>query len=139
MPTIQGRAVARAPHKAVSLNRNQLALAIATALAFPISLQTANAQNAPPDELEQITVTGSRIVRRDYEANSPIQTIDRNAFEQQNSIALETALNELPQFVPAGASPIEWRPATASIARRSTGALIECQTEPMPSSPPPCR
>ena len=27
--------------------------------------------------------------------------IDRSAFEQQNSIALETALNELPQFVPA--------------------------------------
>ena len=102
MPTIQGRNVARAPHKAVSLNRSQLALAIATTLAFPaISLHTAQAQNAPPDALEQITVTGSRIVRRDYDANSPIQTIDRNAFEQQNSIALETALNELPQFVPA--------------------------------------
>ena len=40
-------------------------------------------------------------MRRDYDANSPMQTVDRGAFEQQNSIGLETALNELPQFVPA--------------------------------------
>ncbi len=50
---------------------------------------------------EEITVTGSRIVRRDYDANSPLQTVDRSAFENQNSISLETALNDLPQFVPA--------------------------------------
>ena len=30
--------------------------------------------------------------RRDYEANSPLQTVDRSAFESQSSIALETAL-----------------------------------------------
>ncbi|HUQ51455.1 MAG TPA: TonB-dependent receptor [Gammaproteobacteria bacterium] len=102
MSTIKGRAVACAPRKTVSLQRKQLGLAIATALAFPaIGVHTARAQNAPPDQLEQITVTGSRIVRRDYDANSPIQTIDRSSFEQQNSVALETALNELPQFVPA--------------------------------------
>ena len=93
----------RARHaQTVSLERKQLAIAIATALAFPaIGLHTAHAQDAPPEQPEEITVTGSRIVRRDYDANSPIQTIDRSAFEQQNSIALETALNELPQFVPA--------------------------------------
>src|SRR6185503_7745216 len=102
MPTIQGRAVARAPRTSVSLQRKQLSIAIAATLAFPaISLHTAQAQDAPADTLEQIVITGSRIVRRDYDANSPIQTIDRSAFESQNSIALETALNELPQFVPA--------------------------------------
>ncbi|HVY66092.1 MAG TPA: TonB-dependent receptor [Gammaproteobacteria bacterium] len=65
---------------------------------------TASAQQQtaqPQQQLEEITVTGSRIVRRDYDANSPIQTVDKGSFEQQNSIALETALNNLPQFVPA--------------------------------------
>ena len=102
MSTIKGRAVARAPHKTVSLERKQLSVAIAMALAFPaLGFHAAHAQEAAPEQPEEITVTGSRIVRRDYDANSPIQTIDRGAFEQQNSIALETALNELPQFVPA--------------------------------------
>src|SRR5262245_3555932 len=81
--------------------RKKLAVAVATALALPtIGLQTAHAQQQTPPQAQQpeeITVTGSRIVRRDYDANSPIQTIDRNAFENQNSVALETALNELPQ------------------------------------------
>ena len=76
------------------------------ALAIPaVGLQTAKAQQPTAQQQQQqpeeITVTGSRIVRRDYDANSPIQTIDKNAFEQQNSVALETALNQLPQFVPA--------------------------------------
>ena len=88
----------------VSFERKRLALSIAAALAVPaLGAQTAVAQEptAAPAPLEEVVVTGSRIVRRDYDANSPLQTIDRNAFEQQNSIALETALNELPQFVPA--------------------------------------
>jgi outer membrane receptor protein involved in Fe transport len=86
----------------VSFERNRLALSIASALAAPaIGWQTAAAQEPAAEPLEEVVVTGSRIVRRDYAANSPLQTLDRSAFEQQNSIALETALNELPQFVPA--------------------------------------
>jgi hypothetical protein len=84
-----------------SLAPKKLASAIAAALAMPaIGWQTALAQE-PGQRLEEVVVTGSRIVRRDYSANSPLQTVDRSAFEQQNSIALETALNDLPQFVPA--------------------------------------
>lgn len=86
----------------VSFERKRLALSIASALAAPtIGWQHAAAQQPAAQPLEEVVVTGSRIVRRDYEANSPLQTLDRSAFEQQNSIALETALNELPQFVPA--------------------------------------
>jgi iron complex outermembrane receptor protein len=69
--------------------------------AFGIRTAAAQAPAAQPQQLEEVVVTGSRIVRRDYEANSPLQTVDRSAFEQQNSIGLETALNNLPQFVPA--------------------------------------
>ena len=88
----------------ISFERTRLALSIASALAAPaVGWQTAVAQQptAAQPPLEEVVVTGSRIVRRDYDANSPLQTLDRSAFEQQNSIALETALNDLPQFVPA--------------------------------------
>ncbi|MCP5144477.1 MAG: TonB-dependent receptor [Gammaproteobacteria bacterium] len=50
---------------------------------------------------DQIVVTGSRIVRRDFEANSPIMTIDEELFEDTSTIGVETVLNQLPQFVPA--------------------------------------
>jgi iron complex outermembrane recepter protein len=51
--------------------------------------------------LEEITVTGSRIVRRDFEANSPITTIDANRFEESSTISIESVMNQLPQFVPS--------------------------------------
>ncbi len=96
----------------VSLRPNKLAYAIAAALALPaVGMRVAHAQAGPPaqqqaqpqqnQQIEEVTVTGSRIARRDYTANSPIQTIDKSAFENQTSIGLESALNDLPQFVPA--------------------------------------
>src|SRR5688500_5470609 len=88
----------------ISLKRKTLARAVAATLALPtVGAQLGHAQEAPAPQqgVEEVFVTGSRIVRRDYEANSPLQTVDASAFESQSSIALETALNDLPQFVPA--------------------------------------
>lgn len=51
--------------------------------------------------LEEITVTGSRIVRRDFIANSPIQTVDAEEFDSISTLGVENALNRLPQFTPA--------------------------------------
>ena len=104
MSASKRRAAKRASRIVVSLERKKLAVAVAAALAAPtIGWHTAMAQQPETQQQqpEEITVTGSRIVRRDYEANSPLQTVDRDAFEKQNSIALETVLNEMPQFVPA--------------------------------------
>ncbi|HTQ98940.1 MAG TPA: TonB-dependent receptor [Candidatus Acidoferrum sp.] len=53
------------------------------------------------EKLEEITVTGSRIVRRDYEAASPIVTVGSDAFNQVSNLGVESALNQLPQFQPA--------------------------------------
>ena len=54
------------------------------------------------DELaEEVVVTGSRIRRQDFEANSPITTIDEAMFDETSNIGVETILNQLPQFVPA--------------------------------------
>ena len=52
-------------------------------------------------KLEEITVTGSRILRRDFSANAPITTIDQGAFQATGTVGVETVLNQLPQFVPA--------------------------------------
>jgi outer membrane receptor protein involved in Fe transport len=59
------------------------------------------AQDQAEEPSDEITVTGSRIVRQDFTANSPIQTVDQQMFEQTSAVGVETVLNRLPQFVPA--------------------------------------
>jgi len=80
------------------LRKKNLALvvsAVSTMLAGGAS-QSALAQ----DTLEEITVTGSRIVRRDLSAPSPIVTIGGEDFENSSTTSVESVLNQLPQFVP---------------------------------------
>nr|WP_166175675.1 TonB-dependent receptor [Altererythrobacter segetis] len=48
-----------------------------------------------------IVVTGSRIVKKDFESNSPMVTIDQGLLQNSSTAALEQQLNKLPQFVPA--------------------------------------
>ncbi len=70
-----------------------------------LSCGTTMAQDESDDDtfvLEEIVVTGSRIVRRDFESSSPIVTIEAGTFEERSNIGIESALNQLPQFVPAG-------------------------------------
>jgi iron complex outermembrane receptor protein len=80
--------------------------ALSSAVAAALAMSTASylqAQEQPEESgaLEEITVTGSRIVRQDFTANSPIQTVDEQMFEQTSAVGVETVLNRLPQFVPA--------------------------------------
>ena len=85
--------------EAQSLNRTVLASTIGALLAGGGAAQA----QAPTDQpLEEITVTGSRIVRRDLEAPSPIVTIDAERLENSSTVAIESVLNQLPQFVPEG-------------------------------------
>jgi iron complex outermembrane receptor protein len=51
-----------------------------------------------PTELAEVLVTGSRIARRDFEATSPITTVQEELLEQTSSFALESKLLQLPQF-----------------------------------------
>lgn len=57
---------------------------------------------ADGEELAEVTVTGSRIVRRDLEAASPVVTVSTEQFERSSTTSFETTLNQLPQFAPAG-------------------------------------
>lgn len=48
--------------------------------------------------LEEVLVTGSRIAVKDYEAPSPITTLQAAGLESTGAVTLEAALNRLPQF-----------------------------------------
>ena len=90
----------------------------------------AAADGAPAQD---IIVTGSRIARRDYQANSPIVTVDNSLLEQASTASIEANLNKLPQFTPAsGKTPTTSggdiqptarnTPGSASISLRGIGS-----------------
>ena len=76
--------------------RSVLASAVATVLA-PCQLW---AQESEDDAVQEIVVTGSRIVRRDTTAPSPITTVDRATIENSGQPTLEEMLNQMPQVTP---------------------------------------
>ena len=74
-----------------------------TALASAISALLATGQahwsEAQDAAVEEITVTGSRIVRRDLESSSPIITVSTEQLENTSNVGIEATLNTMPQFV----------------------------------------
>jgi outer membrane receptor protein involved in Fe transport len=70
----------------------------ASALFAGLPISVANAQEADEDEV--IVVTGTRIARRDFVANSPIATVGQDELRLSGVVSIEGLLNELPQVVP---------------------------------------
>ncbi len=68
------------------------------AAAAAISATPASAQDR--DEDEAIVVTGTRLVRQDFEAISPITTVGSEQLELTATLTTESLLNELPQIIP---------------------------------------
>ncbi|MEJ0036025.1 MAG: TonB-dependent receptor [Gammaproteobacteria bacterium] len=112
--------------------RTLVAAAVAAALAssFPAVVHAQEAPAANP-ELTEITVTGSRIVRRDLDAASPVVTVDNKAFQESSTIAVESVLNQLPQYVPTTQTQFNTSdvfpsatstPGVSSISLRGLGA-----------------
>ena len=83
-------------------NRN-LTLAVRTALisAGAVSAGFYGVASSAQDQLGEIVVTGSRIVRQDYEAASPVVSVSAEAFKQAGVQNAETLLNTMPQIVPS--------------------------------------
>lgn len=81
----------------------RVALACSSALYFAAGAQVVHAQDTEGEEASEavIVVTGSRIQRRDFEANSPIVTAGEELLKNTSSSAIETSLNKLPAFTPA--------------------------------------
>lgn len=63
-------------------------------------------QNEPDQEYraETVTITGSRIVRKDYSAESPIVTIGEDLILSNGPATLESTMNLLPQLTPDAGS-----------------------------------
>ncbi len=59
------------------------------------------AQEAESNEVEALVVTGSRIARQDYVAESPIVTVGREQITAVGATTVENVLNQLPQFTPS--------------------------------------
>jgi len=82
-----------------------------SALAMPAFAQDSSAQEEEEAGErtvgEAIIVTGSRIKRRDFEANSPIVTVEEDFFRQSTTSAVEQQLNKLPQFTVSQSSTLQ--------------------------------
>jgi outer membrane receptor protein involved in Fe transport len=65
-----------------------------------VQAQETTAAKESAGNVETIVITGSRIQRRDYEANSPILTVDESLLKNSSTAAIETNLTKLPQFHP---------------------------------------
>jgi iron complex outermembrane recepter protein len=77
-----------------------IAVVLATAM-----YQTARAQEAPEaqsEKLQEVVVTGSRILRSaDLQSSSPLVTVGSDALTNISTVGIENALNQLPQFIAA--------------------------------------
>jgi iron complex outermembrane receptor protein len=106
--------------------------AVAATLGAAFLLSNPSSANAAEDEteLDEVHVTGSRIVRRDFEANSPILTVDENLLKNSSTAAIETQLTKLPQFRPVQTPTIGGdiqstalnTPGAATVSLRGLGA-----------------
>lgn len=64
-------------------------------LAGAAQAQTAEASGVA---VEEVVVTGSRIARPDYVANSPIVSVGQAAIENTGQVTVEKSLSQMPQF-----------------------------------------
>ncbi len=78
-----------------------VAFAVGAGAAKPVFAAEAADASADALVLDEVQVTGSRIVRRDLESSSPVVTVESQAFDESSTLAVESVLNQLPQFVPA--------------------------------------
>jgi len=82
------------------------------ALAMAASPSFAQSQDGTA-EVGEVVVTGSRIVRQDYVANSPVATVSAEQIQARGDVNVEQILNQLPQVVP-GLSANSNNPANGS-------------------------
>ena len=90
---LAGTAFAQAP---VAANANAAALPTCA----PGQTDTTSCKPASGTELQTVVVTGSRIARKDYTADSPIVTLGQQQLQQSGEVQIQNILNRLPQFVP---------------------------------------
>ncbi len=64
------------------------------------AIAEAQTDSAPPPS-DEILITGSRIARQDYAANSPIVSLSQDTIQNTGRVTVESALTQMPQFAGA--------------------------------------
>lgn len=113
---------------------------IAGLAAFATPALAQQPETASVNRAETVVVTGSRIVRQDFVAASPVASVTVEQVVAQADITLETFLNTLPQINPAGTTTSNnpGNAGQASVNLRGLGSnrnivLIDGR-RPMPSA-----
>ncbi|HKU17255.1 MAG TPA: TonB-dependent receptor [Steroidobacteraceae bacterium] len=109
--------VRRAVRRALLLG----AVVLAAGPVGPVSAQdTGTAAN-----IDEVVVTGSRLVRRDLIAPSPVQTIDVGTLADSGSITLEETINQFPQLNPDNTGTVNQSGGTGVLSAdlRGLGAV----------------
>ena len=108
--------------KTLSRNRASRVAVSGLALASLIPVGTAYGQSNADDNLEEIVVTGSRIVRSDLTANSPIAVFDAEQLRLQGTTNVEEFLRDMPQFVAGvGSNSNNGNDGSATVDLRNLG------------------
>jgi iron complex outermembrane recepter protein len=97
--SVSATSVSRSPKVAAAAVLG--ALTISTTWSINAQAQQAPAASASDEQLQEVTVTGSRIRRKDLTSQSPLVTIDSEQIESRSGLNLESYLNTLPQYNPA--------------------------------------
>jgi iron complex outermembrane receptor protein len=77
-----------------------LGAAIGTVGAFAAAARAEDGTAKQDQKVEKVTVTGSRIPKKDYSSNSPIATITSQQIKDSGAVTVEQLLNTLPEVVP---------------------------------------
>ena len=90
----------RLPQMVVSL------LATASLSVGVAAVSTSSAWAQQEDEIEEVVVTGSRLVRRDLDAPSPVVILTDAAIRNAGNVTIEETLNEMPQLASDNTSSV---------------------------------
>ncbi|GAB2196763.1 TonB-dependent receptor plug domain-containing protein [Sessilibacter sp. MAH4] len=106
------------------MKRKALSIAVKGAIALTsLSLLAGGNAYAQDEVIEEVTVTGSRLVRKDLESVSPVTVISGEEFKLSGILNVEQKLAELPAFTPSfGPSSNNPGDGTARADLRGLGA-----------------
>ncbi|GAB2192053.1 TonB-dependent receptor [Sessilibacter sp. MAH1] len=105
------------------MKRKALSIAVKGAIALTsLSLLAGGNAYAQDEVIEEVTVTGSRLVRKDLESVSPVTIVNREAFQLSGNLNIEQKLSEFPSVTPAfGPSSNNPGNGTATVDLRGLG------------------
>ena len=89
-----------------SSSRTRLGLLLPATAVFGLAMADSPSALAQEEEIEEVVVTGSRLVRRDLDAPSPVVVISSADVLNAGNVTIEETLNEMPQLASDNTSSV---------------------------------